>query len=388
MSLSVCLITKNEQDNLERALSSVEPVADEIIITDTGSTDNTISIAESFGAKISNFDWCDDFSAARNYNFSQAECDWIFWIDADEELLPESADELKRCLSREDVFTYLILRQDIRDVSRLDLYSEMWVPRLFRRHDNINFVGRIHEHFHPDVVKDDSGRPKLVEPSQIRIRHYGFIAPKQKEKYRRDAKLLELELQDRPGQLYYQVELYRTLMLIGDNRWKGSLNEAAANLFQHINSDVPPSPQAALLIETLLQLSESRLPKGFSKTKLRELANKWFPRAAPLIWVLAKQDYEKGRFEQAEHRLRLLIQMGKEHSYELSTGFDPHIFDKEAQLNLAVCLIRQAKLKEAQQILESLTESPEHRLAAEQNLNAIKRIRLGLSPKGRRKRRR
>jgi glycosyltransferase involved in cell wall biosynthesis len=387
MSLSVCLITRDEQDNLERALNSVKPVADEIIVTDTGSTDNTISVAESFDAKISRFDWCDDFSAARNFCFSQAACDWILWIDADEELLPESIDELKRCLARKDVFAYLILRQDLRDISRLDLYSEMWMPRLFRRHDNINLVGRIHEHFHPDLIKNIN-RGKLFEHSQIRIRHYGFIGPKRKEKYRRDAKLLELELQEQPGQLYYQVELYRTLMLTGDSRWKKVLNEAAANLAPYINSDGPPLPQVALLIETLLQLSENQLPEGFSKPKLRELADKWFPRSAPLIWLLAKQDYEKGRFEQAEYRLRLLIQMGKDHSYDRGAGFDPHIFDQEAQLNLAVCLIRQAKLKEAQQILEPLTKSKKHRLAAEHNLKAIKRIRLGLPNKTHRKRKR
>src|ERR1039458_754836 len=104
MSLSVCLITKDEETNIARALRSVKKVADEIVVADTGSTDNTLRIAGDFGAKIFNFVWIDDFSAARNFSISHATKDWILWLDADEELLPESRDELRRCLERKDAF--------------------------------------------------------------------------------------------------------------------------------------------------------------------------------------------------------------------------------------------------------------------------------------------
>jgi glycosyltransferase involved in cell wall biosynthesis len=388
MSISFCLIARNEQNNIERVLRSIRPVADEIILTDTGSTDATIRLARQFGPKISHYTWDDDLSAARNFSFSQAKSDWIFWIDADEEFLPESADELRRCLSRDDVFAFLILRQDLSDLNRLDLYSEMWLPRLFRRHKDIHLIGRHHEHFEPPLPDLAAQQGQTVEGSSIRIRHYGFAGPKRADKFHRDIKLLELELKERPGQLYYQVELYRTLLLLNDKRWKSVLDEAAANLLPHTNENQPPTQQAALMFETLLQLPENQLPNGFSRTKLRSLADKWFPRSAPILWILAKQDYEQGRFESAEMRLRKLIQMGKDHSYDKAVGFDPRIIAGEAKLNLAVCLIRQAKLKEAQELLESLTKSAEHRLAAEQNLNAIKRISLGLSQKGRIRRKR
>jgi glycosyltransferase involved in cell wall biosynthesis len=380
MTLSVCLITKNEQNNLERALSSIKPVADEIIVTDTGSTDDTILIAKDFGAKISHFDWCDDFSAARNFCFSQAACNWILWLDADEELLAESVDELRRCMSRDDVFVFMVVRQDLIDPALPDFYSEMYLPRLFQRHDNINLVGRIHEHFNSDSIRAIAQNKKIYEASNVGIRHYGFIAGAKPEKYKRDVKLLELELRDRPDRLYYQIELYRTLLLLNDERWKNAFAEAAANLFAYINADEPPVPQAALLIETLLQLPDKKLPEGFSKSKLKELAEIWFPRSAPLLWILAKQDYENSRFEQAEQRLRLLIQMGKEHSYDRTVGFDPHIFAEDAHLNLAVCLIRQAKLDEAVQILKPLTLSKTHRKAAEQNIQAVAKLRRKDAP--------
>lgn len=388
MSVSFCLIARNEEKNLERVLRSIKPVADEITVTDTGSKDATIEIAQKFGAKVSHFPWCDDLSAARNYGFKQAIGDWLFWIDADEEFLPESADELRRCLSQDNVFAYLILRQDLTDLSRPDLYTEMWLPRLFRRHDNIHLVGRHHEQFQPSLTELASLHGQEVRGSGIRIRHYGFAGPKRTEKFLRDVKLLELELEERPGQLYYQIELYRTLLLLGDNRWRTVLDEAVENLRQHFAANGPPTPQVALLLETLLQLPESGLPAGMTLAQLRELAERWFPRSAPLLWVLAKQDYEQNRFEEAEMRLSQLIQMGKEHSYDRSVGFDPRILGGEAELNLAVCLIRQAKLKEAKEILESLSASEEHRQAAEQNLRAIKRIHMGYSHRGHRKRKR
>ncbi len=375
MSLSVCLIAKNEEENLDRVIGSIKPIADEIILTDTGSTDDTVKLANSLGTKISHFTWCDDLSAARNFCFSQARGDWIFWIDADEALLSESVEELGRCISRDDVFAYLILRQDLTDLSRTDLYTEMWLPRLFRNHPKIHLLGRHHEQFEPSLPSLAAKEGKTIETCGVRIRHWGFAGPRRAEKFKRDIKLLELELADRPGRLYYQIELYRTLLFLGDNRWRGVLGEATANLSQYINDENPPTPQAALLLETLLQLPKKELPAGVSKRKVQELSGRWFGRSGPLLWLLAKQDYEQGRFEQAESRLRQLIEMGKQHSYDRSVGFDPKIFGDEAKLNLGVCLIRGAKLDEAAEILEGLVSNDSIGVAAKQNLDAIEKIR-------------
>jgi hypothetical protein len=386
--LSVCLIAKNEEVNLEKVLSSIKPVADEIVLTDTGSTDRTIEIATAFGARICHYQWNDDLSAARNYCYKQAKGDWIFWIDCDEVLLPESVEIMKQCLNRDDVVAFLILRQDLIDLDRPDLYSEMWLPRLFRNHKDIYLQGCHHEQFTPPLSDIAQQEGLTVETSQVRIRHTGFAGPKRKEKFQRDVRLLDRELTERPGQLYYQIELFRTLLLMGDVRWKSVFEEATTNLKKFIDDEKPPTPLTSLLLETLLQLPESELPQGFTRKCVQVLAHRWFPRSAPLMWVLAKQDYEKNQFEQAEKRLCQLIQMGKEHSYDRSVGFDPHIFAEEAQMNLAVCLIRQAKLNEAVEILEPLTQKEQYKQAATQNLNAIKGIQNRLTRnrrKGRRK---
>src|SRR5580658_9834415 len=82
--LSLAMIVKNEARCLARCLRSIEAMVDEIIIADTGSTDETIEIAKSFNATISHFTWVNDFSAARNFALDQAGGDWILVLDADE----------------------------------------------------------------------------------------------------------------------------------------------------------------------------------------------------------------------------------------------------------------------------------------------------------------
>jgi glycosyltransferase involved in cell wall biosynthesis len=96
ITISVCMIVKDEEDVLERALSSIKDIADEIIIVDTESTDMTKEIAAKFTDKIFDFEWCDDFSKARNYSFSKATQDYCMWLDADDVLLEADQKELMK----------------------------------------------------------------------------------------------------------------------------------------------------------------------------------------------------------------------------------------------------------------------------------------------------
>src|SRR5579862_9526082 len=95
VSLSVCMIVRDEEENLARCLESVKPIADEIVVVDTGSTDATVQIAESFGAKIGHFEWCADFAAARNAAIELATSKWVLSIDADEWLPTETQQRIR-----------------------------------------------------------------------------------------------------------------------------------------------------------------------------------------------------------------------------------------------------------------------------------------------------
>lgn len=95
-TIALCLIVKNEADNLPKLFKSIEGCFDEIHITDTGSEDKTVEVAKSLGATVHHFDWVDDFSAARNYSFSHANTDFIMWLDGDDVLSDAKAFKLWR----------------------------------------------------------------------------------------------------------------------------------------------------------------------------------------------------------------------------------------------------------------------------------------------------
>ena len=104
------MIVKDEEDVLARCLKSVSPAVDEIIIVDTGSTDSTKKIASAFTDNVYDFKWRDDFSAARNFAFSKATCQYLMWLDADDVISPENLNKLislKQTLSPDTDMVYM-----------------------------------------------------------------------------------------------------------------------------------------------------------------------------------------------------------------------------------------------------------------------------------------
>ena len=99
-SLSLCMIVRDAEETVGRAIESVRDVVDEIVVVDTGSVDNTRIIVEGYGARVIEFPWIDDFSAARNAGLAAASGDWTLILDADEVLEPVSPQGMRRLLSR------------------------------------------------------------------------------------------------------------------------------------------------------------------------------------------------------------------------------------------------------------------------------------------------
>src|SRR3989344_3396846 len=110
-TISLCMITKNEERYLEQCLNSVKDIIDEIIIVDTGSTDKTKEIAKKFNAKIIDFKWIDDFSAARNESLKHATKDWILVLDADENIGKESVAAVKKLVENKENDAYSFVQK-------------------------------------------------------------------------------------------------------------------------------------------------------------------------------------------------------------------------------------------------------------------------------------
>jgi tetratricopeptide (TPR) repeat protein len=174
MQLSFCIIVKNEAENLPRCLSSVRNVVDEMIVLDTGSSDRTIEIAESFGARVYAFEWCNDFSAARNESLKYAQGDWVLVLDADEVLVPEIVPILKSAIEQEDYLVFNLVRQEIGAAQ--SPYS--LISRLFRRHPEIWFTRPYHAMIDDQVMTLLEREPhwKIGSIPEVAILHEGYQA--------------------------------------------------------------------------------------------------------------------------------------------------------------------------------------------------------------------
>lgn len=146
MKISLCLIVKNEEEVLARCLESAKDFADQIIIVDTGSTDKTKEIAQKYTDKIYDFEWINDFSAARNFAFSKAAMDYQMWLDADDvvpEISIKKINELKKTLDAdiEIVAMRYVLSFDMD--GNATFYSTR--ERLFKKSKNYQWIDPVHE---------------------------------------------------------------------------------------------------------------------------------------------------------------------------------------------------------------------------------------------------
>lgn len=147
ITISACLIVKNEEKVLARCLEGIKEIADEIIIVDTGSSDNTINIAKEYTDNIYIFQWIDDFSAARNFSISKAVMDYIYVADADEILDTENILRfklLKQTLIKEIDIVQMYYTNQL-EFNTTYNYDKELRPKLYKRIREFRFEGQIHE---------------------------------------------------------------------------------------------------------------------------------------------------------------------------------------------------------------------------------------------------
>jgi hypothetical protein len=205
--VSACLITKNEALHLPSCLASLSAHVDEIVLVDTGSGDETVSIARSFGCAVHELPWRNDFSEARNYGLDRAQSDWILYIDADERLSTANERPLRDLLPGAAA-----VAARIRFYPRLDMtaYAEY---RLFRRDPRIRFAGSMHETMLPAIrrVSAEDGL-RIEDLFDVTIRHYGFEGD-QTVKHNRNLPLLEAAIEKDPTRVY--LRFHRGVVLKG-----------------------------------------------------------------------------------------------------------------------------------------------------------------------------
>ncbi|MEA3297472.1 MAG: glycosyltransferase, partial [candidate division Zixibacteria bacterium] len=208
-TISACMIVKDEEELLPGCLDSVRDWVDEIIVVDTGSTDRTVEIAESYGAKIFHQPWEGNFSKHRNYSIELATCDWIFIIDADERFNKKDVPLLLDSVNRDE--------HKVISVNVFNLYgsvdhklTSVNSVRFFRRELNLRYRGIVHNS--PQVPKGTT-----ISRAPITMEHLGYdLSPeKMKAKFERSKALLEKQIEENPDfafAWFNLAQLYRGFM--------------------------------------------------------------------------------------------------------------------------------------------------------------------------------
>ena len=184
-TLTLAMIAKDESERLPECLTSVKPIVDEIVVVDTGSSDHTIEVARSIGAKTVSFAWCDDFSAARNESLRHATGDWVLVLDADEVIAPEDLSSSRAFVDNDEFDAVQFILANYSD----ECQSMWWTPveescalargfsgyirvplvRMWRNSPEYRFRGCVHETV-LESIREAGGK---VAETDIVVHHYG-----------------------------------------------------------------------------------------------------------------------------------------------------------------------------------------------------------------------
>ncbi len=345
--VSLCLIVKNEEENLPACLDSAAGLFDEIVVVDTGSQDRTRELAKERGARVSEFPWIDDFAAARNACLERAEGDWIFWLDADDRLDADNRDKLAsllKILPNENVayaMKCLCVPRDDADGGTVVDHI-----RLFRRRPDIRWEFRVHEQI-LGAVRRSGGS---VRKADIVIRHVGYVDPAlRRRKLERDLRLLEQEEARSPGHPFTLFNLGQVL------REMGRTAEALPYL-RHSLEQSHPNDSIVRKLFGLLAHCQRELGRPDEALAAINQGLEACPDDAELLFARGILLMEQGDLVGSEGSYRKLLSGGEDPTF---TSVADGLRGYQARNNLAAVLQKQGRSAEAEKRWrEALAERP------------------------------
>lgn len=268
-TLALAVIARNEERFLGACLASVTGVVDQIVVCDTGSTDETVSIATAAGANVTRFAWVDDFAAARNHALSQVTTDWVLVLDADEQLAPNAAASLRRAITTGGFHCGLLPLHNATHLGArpVDVLSgrarrgdPVLLPRLLRRDEDLAWQGAIHESVAAWLSK---GRTAREVPAAIV--HYGDVPELRadRDKDARNLGLLERACAAHPTDAVRRTYLARELLRAGqDARALHEITQAWSDLLGALTAGERPSAVSTVSVFAFLLLQNNRLEEA------------------------------------------------------------------------------------------------------------------------------
>lgn len=377
VSIAAAMIVRDEERGIARCISSLKEAVDEIVVVDTGSTDNTASIAKELGAEVYHFQWSDNFAEARNFALAQVKSKWVLWIDADEWLDPDHIDAPRVVAGLFDRLKQpiaLLVAQVNQLPGQVVVNHDM--SRIHPVGHGIEWRGRIHEQLiHRDSVSHSPGRlPRIAV--NVRLLHDGYnpevIA--REEKLERNLRLLRMSVQDDPDDIASWGFLGRELLSLSRIEEAIAALRHAEGLFDRCPwyrrlPEVRSNLIGALLIQEELEEARTVALRGTEENP--EFPGHWFDLAKIDLALLDRhlQSARRG-FTEAEHTAQ---------TYRGLVSFDAEIARWRAKAGLGDVAKLSGDLVTARNIYQQLAGLQPRIEAVHRLLTTIEQQRVGLN---------
>lgn len=300
IELSLCLIARDEEERIGACLDSVAPFVDEMVVVDTGSTDQTRQIAHACGARVFDSPWTESFAQARNRSLELAQGRWLFWMDADDVISPECGAGLRELIRRHPKRDAAFQVQ-VRIPPGPGEFSPSLVDhvKLFPNRPDLRFEHRIHEQILPALRR--IGLPVLFSDLFVTHAHYDRSPEGQAKKRRRDFRLLELDLKDHPGHPFVLFNLGMTHL------YATREYEVAAHFLRR--SLDASDPRDSIVRKAYALLTAARIGQGEWEAALsaNEEGRVHYPGDAELLFQAGQLYQNVGRFTEARRALERLV---------------------------------------------------------------------------------
>jgi tetratricopeptide (TPR) repeat protein len=371
--LSLCMIVKNESQNLPRCLASVKPYVDEMIVVDTGSTDNTPEIAIQYGAKVSNFEWCNDFAAARNYALSLVSGKWVLVLDADEELIVNSEDFLETLATDAETLAYFTIRTEADDVTMTSLHH----IRLFRNLPEIQYIGVLHE----TLTYQDQPlfNYKIGYLDNIQMLHYGNNSLQLQEKnIHRNIPILEQARQENKISLkllYCLAGFYNAEQQF--EQAQECYAEAFEKLFPYLIAGTPPEDFSFIPSLVFTLAAQSLQNQDYETAQLLcQRGLEWCPNYPPINYIAGMTLASLGFLLGATAYLEECLELGQNNSYYKGEPFEHSFMTTEPACALGSIYLKLKDLEKATLAFELALNFDQNCQIAQENLKRIREILL------------